>query len=63
MTLSEYIKSHGFKSVKEFLGYVDGLSHQNLTNWYNNPVRHRWLDLMITGVKTEKFIKSQNNLK
>lgn len=56
MTLSEHLKSHGFKSVKEFLNLVDSdMSHQTLGNWYKE--RRRIFDLLVTGVKTENFLK------
>lgn len=60
MQLNEYIKSHGFKSVKEFLSYTDGMRPETLREWYKNPKRARWLELMIKGIKAEKLVESFN---
>lgn len=50
---SEYIKTHGFKSIKE-LSEISGVGSQTLIDWYDNERRFKLLNLVIRGALFER---------
>lgn len=52
MTLSQYCKSHGIKSVCE-LASLTGIPRPTLYRWFKDTRKRRWLVLIIKGLVLE----------
>lgn len=59
MKLHEYIKSHGFKNVKEFYSYIENdITRKSIDNWYKT--KPAIFEFVVLGIKQRKI---ENNTK